>query len=201
MFLIEVPDGERAGPVFNMLSRRRGQPARLLPAQDGNDAARVDRDHPAVLCGNRCPADGPWLRGPLTIERRVCPKSLRLTNRLTAVLSTSIDLTHALQRKPLTGRALRSKWTGPGLNRRHTDFQSVALPTELPVRLSKAYRGLSWNQPLQTRQPARLAPAPLVGARSRVVNAEKPRSDSTTDMSHAALRACSAEAIACKIIA
>jgi len=41
----------------------------------------------------------------------------------------------------------------------------------------------------------------LVGARSRVVNAEKPRSDSTTDMSHAALRACSAEAIACKIIA
>ena len=32
MFLIEVPDGERAGPVFNMLSRRRGQPARLLPA-------------------------------------------------------------------------------------------------------------------------------------------------------------------------
>ena len=108
---------------------------------------------------------------------------------------------HALQRKPLTGKALRSKWTGPGLNRRHTDFQSVALPTELPVRLSKAYRGLSWNQPLQSRQPARLAPAPLVGARSRVVNAEKPRSDSTTDMSHAALRACSAEAIACKIIA
>ena len=25
------------------------------------------------------------------------------------------------------------KWTGPGSNRRHTDFQSVALPTELPV--------------------------------------------------------------------
>lgn len=26
------------------------------------------------------------------------------------------------------------KWTGPGLNRRHQDFQSCALPTELPVR-------------------------------------------------------------------
>ncbi len=28
----------------------------------------------------------------------------------------------------------RKKWTGAGLNRRHTDFQSVALPTELPVQ-------------------------------------------------------------------
>ena len=26
------------------------------------------------------------------------------------------------------------QWTGPGLNRRHQDFQSCALPTELPVR-------------------------------------------------------------------
>lgn len=25
------------------------------------------------------------------------------------------------------------KWTGPELNRRHTAFQAVALPTELPV--------------------------------------------------------------------
>ncbi len=34
--------------------------------------------------------------------------------------------------------AIVEEWTGPGLNRRHTDFQSVALPTELPVQLSKA---------------------------------------------------------------
>ena len=27
------------------------------------------------------------------------------------------------------------QWTGPGLNRRHQDFQSCALPTELPVRI------------------------------------------------------------------
>jgi hypothetical protein len=26
------------------------------------------------------------------------------------------------------------KWAGAELNRRHTDFQSVALPTELPTR-------------------------------------------------------------------
>ncbi len=26
------------------------------------------------------------------------------------------------------------QWTGPGLNRRHQNFQSCALPTELPVR-------------------------------------------------------------------
>ncbi len=34
------------------------------------------------------------------------------------------------------------EWTGPGLNRRHLDFQSSALPTELPVQsplLSKTY--------------------------------------------------------------
>ena len=29
------------------------------------------------------------------------------------------------------------KWTGAGSNRRHTDFQSVALPTELPVQSSQ----------------------------------------------------------------
>ena len=28
------------------------------------------------------------------------------------------------------------KWAGAELNRRHTDFQSVALPTELPTRKS-----------------------------------------------------------------
>ena len=28
-----------------------------------------------------------------------------------------------------------AKWSGPGLNWRHTDFQSVALPTELPDRI------------------------------------------------------------------
>ena len=27
-----------------------------------------------------------------------------------------------------------TQWTGPGLNRRHQDFQSCALPTELPVQ-------------------------------------------------------------------
>jgi hypothetical protein len=26
----------------------------------------------------------------------------------------------------------KQQWPGPGSNRRHTDFQSVALPTELP---------------------------------------------------------------------
>src|SRR5580765_7761471 len=28
----------------------------------------------------------------------------------------------------------RPKWVGPELNRRHMDFQSIALPTELPTR-------------------------------------------------------------------
>ena len=30
--------------------------------------------------------------------------------------------------------AMHTKWTGAGSNRRHLDFQSSALPTELPVR-------------------------------------------------------------------
>ena len=29
-------------------------------------------------------------------------------------------------------KLLQDKWSGPGLNRRHMDFQSIALPTELP---------------------------------------------------------------------
>src|SRR5688572_2857944 len=29
---------------------------------------------------------------------------------------------------------LLAKWAGPGSNRRHMDFQSIALPTELPAR-------------------------------------------------------------------
>ena len=32
------------------------------------------------------------------------------------------------------------KWTGPGSNRRHLDFQSSALPTELPVRSPRGDR-------------------------------------------------------------
>jgi hypothetical protein len=30
---------------------------------------------------------------------------------------------------------VEAEWAGADLNRRHTDFQSVALPTELPARL------------------------------------------------------------------
>jgi hypothetical protein len=34
------------------------------------------------------------------------------------------------------GKTVVFKWTGPGLNRRHSDFQSDALPAELPVLVS-----------------------------------------------------------------
>src|SRR5262249_39566868 len=34
-------------------------------------------------------------------------------------------------------RSFLSKWTGPGLNRRPKDFQSFALPTELPVQIRR----------------------------------------------------------------
>ena len=38
----------------------------------------------------------------------------------------------APNRKPLKSKGLQ-KWAGADSNRRHTDFQSVALPTELPA--------------------------------------------------------------------
>jgi hypothetical protein len=38
-------------------------------------------------------------------------------------------------RPPQRMRDVRAyQWTGPGSNRRHQDFQSCALPTELPVQ-------------------------------------------------------------------
>ena len=35
--------------------------------------------------------------------------------------------------KAAKNRCLKEKWTEPGSNRRHMDFQSIALPTELSV--------------------------------------------------------------------
>jgi hypothetical protein len=34
------------------------------------------------------------------------------------------------------------EWSGPGLNRRHMDFQSIALPTELPDQGPSKLAGL-----------------------------------------------------------
>src|SRR5579859_4631467 len=47
------------------------------------------------------------------------------------------------------GTEVCGQWTGPGLNRRHQDFQSCALPTELPVRKNAAADAK--RQPRQTR--------------------------------------------------
>ena len=44
---------------------------------------------------------------------------------------------HNRGRWPQRGRAGRKKaeWSGAGSNRRHMDFQSIALPTELPDQI------------------------------------------------------------------
>ena len=46
-------------------------------------------------------------------------------------------MTSVVQKKPgkggFEGSGLQ-EWLGAGSNRRHMDFQSIALPTELPVR-------------------------------------------------------------------
>src|SRR5262245_21985150 len=36
-----------------------------------------------------------------------------------------------------TSKRLKEWWAGTGLNRRHQDFQSCALPTELPAHLTR----------------------------------------------------------------
>jgi hypothetical protein len=57
--------------------------------------------------------------------------------------------------KPLAGPLVLTfgyfavEWTGPGLNRRHLDFQSSALPTELPVRERSRNSLTADNLPLQ----------------------------------------------------
>src|SRR5205823_9097341 len=51
----------------------------------------------------------------------------RLSNRIPSRDSPSLEIKH--------GRHLKLKmWLGPESNRRHADFQSAALPTELPSR-------------------------------------------------------------------
>ena len=41
------------------------------------------------------------------------------------------------QKNPsIAAEAFLKLWCGPGLNRRHMDFQSIALPTELPHLLT-----------------------------------------------------------------
>ena len=37
-------------------------------------------------------------------------------------------------------KRFKNKWTGPESNRRHTAFQAVALPTELPVLFQKQHK-------------------------------------------------------------
>ncbi len=56
----------------------------------------------------------------------------RLTND---VRETASSATLREESRP-RGRNFRRKWTGPESNRRHQDFQSCALPTELPVRIA-----------------------------------------------------------------
>ena len=40
------------------------------------------------------------------------------------------------------------EWAGAELNRRHEDFQSSALPTELPAHIMKI-KDLQWGAPLR----------------------------------------------------
>ncbi len=53
---------------------------------------------------------------------------------------------------------LLGKWAGADLNRRHRDFQSLALPTELPAR-QRPVKSSSKPEPLETKPWVTLAAA------------------------------------------
>jgi hypothetical protein len=70
------------------------------------------------------------------------PDQLRFKQeRLKAVRQEDMERAQLLQSKnlannltdPLSPKKGLKQWAGADLNRRHTDFQSVALPTELPA--------------------------------------------------------------------
>ncbi len=53
------------------------------------------------------------------------------------------------------------KWTEPGSNRRHMDFQSIALPTELSVLMNRLIRRANIDvcqRPVLTRESKRPRP-------------------------------------------
>src|SRR5437762_244894 len=67
---------------------------------------------------------------------------------------------------PEIGSIRKEWWAGTGLNRRHQDFQSCALPTELPAhhevaRIAEGTRGVYESGPLR-RRPLTL-PSPQRG--------------------------------------
>src|SRR5262249_188666 len=64
------------------------------------------------------------------------------------------------------------QWTGPGLNRRHQDFQSCALPTELPVRF---FRRLSTPSPRKFGEQGRLQLQQVLAGPERGFKADKAR--------------------------
>src|SRR5262249_14550193 len=49
------------------------------------------------------------------------------------------------------GRARKNWWAGTGLNRRHQDFQSCALPTELPAHQTREDNRRARKRPLPER--------------------------------------------------
>ncbi len=66
----------------------------------------------------------------------------------------------AIRRSPCTARAY-IKWTGPELNRRHLDFQSSALPTELPVRVYLSSQTDQFSVSTGSRQAPTVRPNPI----------------------------------------
>ena len=84
--------------------------------------------------------DFEWLRR-IRLLRPSCGAIL-VTKIISADTEQSLDRREGRQTNGKTADQAKRWCPGAELNHRHTDFQSVALPTELPGRLARgAYRG------------------------------------------------------------
>ena len=91
-------------------------------------------------CHRAAALEQPLVDEPIHI-RRGWPSSCICNKEVLAVpsemmdsrLIDAVDTVDRRQKCRSYWAELSKKWTGPGSNRRHMDFQSIALPTELPV--------------------------------------------------------------------
>src|SRR5262249_43872763 len=110
-------------------------------ANDSQNAAgtlRYNRStypRPIVRCSN--PLDNASIARILARFPESCP---RADTRESAeelcrpIARQSCPKVVTIPRRPLSSRTSFLEWLGPESNRRHADFQSAALPTELPSR-------------------------------------------------------------------
>ena len=169
---VSLPCVGRAARRHCLCLRRPHRPraARLTPCDRRGD------DSPSNgTCRTRCSGDtvpdraaaGSGLaRGATLCEGRTTAKRWRkprsAANPTPKKKTTPIAATWCQSRQLATIGEILPQWSGAGSNRRHTDFQSVALPTELPDRTGNCVHKSTSS--LQEREGGTQKPRPFPGS-------------------------------------